>query len=634
MKKHRFGSFVCALAMLSGSLLFPCKTASAAASDNIDIVIYPDKNISYISPYIYGINEDKYNSDVSVNSIFQVGEKYTAYNWENNYSNSGDAWYQNSGADLVNSFNYSEWSTPGLIALELSKKASYNNIAFKAIQLPLAGYVAADKNGPVNTDSLAPSERWKEVIYNKQTEISSVPDLEDNRVYIDEYINYLVSLLGSSASPTGIQGYCMDINPSEWDENFSLIHKYPVTPSELVRKTVNLASAVKKIDSKAITIGPNLKDFSAMINLNNQWDWSNECGQYSYFIDYYLDLMKQYERSSGVKLLDVFGVQYYSKATAGEAETVTDQTGHYNYELSLARMQSTRSLWDPTYVEKGETGDNYLEFLPYIPMINASINTYNSGTKLGFIRYNFGGGSDISGGIAQADALGIFATYGVYLAGLDPQTSYCPFQKSAINLYTDYDGNGSSFGNYLIQSQTSDVEKSSVYASYDNLTDGTIKVILINKSDTAQNANIKIDTSITDYKNTAAYGFNQYNSNIVQQKGVDNITNNSFCYELKPFSVVELILETNNSPFIGNNKINNLPEGNEIVKETDASGIQKEEQSDINDSDINDKDVIINKDINIIHNNNRNIFAYIYLLVVLIVAALIVFLFYKKTKQK
>ena len=52
----------------------------------------------------------------------------------------------------------------------------------------------------------------------------------------------------------------------------------------------------------------------------------------------------------------------------------------------------------------------------------------------------------------EADTLGIFAQNGVYAANLF--TMDAQYQLAAINLYTNYDGSGSGFGDTLVSCTT------------------------------------------------------------------------------------------------------------------------------------------------------------------------------------
>ena len=68
--------------------------------------------------------------------------------------------------------------------------------------------------------------------------------------------------------------------------------------------------------------------------------------------------------------------------------------------------------------------------------------------------YNFGAGDHISGGLAQADVLGIFGREGLYLGnywGDGPGNGKLPsYIKSAFRLFRNYDGKGGTFGDTAV----------------------------------------------------------------------------------------------------------------------------------------------------------------------------------------
>ena len=93
--------------------------------------------------------------------------------------------------------------------------------------------------------------------------------------------------------------------------------------------------------------------------------------------------------------------------------------------VQAARVQAPRSLWDPTYVENSwitadSTNGQAIQLLPRKQAkINATAATYGSkytANQISISEYNYGGGDDISGGIAEADVLGIFGQQGVLSA--------------------------------------------------------------------------------------------------------------------------------------------------------------------------------------------------------------------------
>ena len=71
-------------------------------------------------------------------------------------------------------------------------------------------------------------------------------------------------------------------------------------------------------------------------------------------------------------------------------------------------MQAPRSLWDSTYFENSWIANSLGQTNPItlIPRLQAAVSQFYPGTKLSFTEYNYGGGDDVSGGIAQVDVLG------------------------------------------------------------------------------------------------------------------------------------------------------------------------------------------------------------------------------------
>jgi len=181
--------------------------------------------------------------------------------------------------------------------------------------------------------------------------------------------------------------------------------------------------------------------------------------------------------------------------------------------------------------------------LPIINRLNQSIERYYPGTKLSFTEYNFGGGSQISGAIAQADALGIFGKNGVYLATLWPLASNCEYQLSAINLFTDYDGSGSSFGNTNVSAETSLLENTYVYASINGSDESVVTIVIANKSlDFHHDMEINIDSSY-QYNTVTPYMIRE-GSHEIRNGAPLSITGNSFVFRMPPLSLALLALET------------------------------------------------------------------------------------------
>ena len=276
--------------------------------------------------------------------------------------------------------------------------------------LQMAGYAAADKAGTVEESETAPSARWVEVVADKEGELSLKPDLTDGKVYMEEYVNYLIAKLGDSQNG-GVQAYSLDNEPALWQHTHSRIHPNPTGAKELIDKSVATAKVVKALDPAAEVYGPALYGFTAFENLadENDPDWkaAKEANGYRWYLDYYLEEMRKASEAEGVRLLDVLDIHYYSES----ARVGFDD-----------RLQSVRTLYEKGFRENSWIGQWRQHNLPLLPLVQESIQKYYPGTKLAITEYNYGG-EDVSATIAQAETLGCFADNGVYSAFIWAATS-------------------------------------------------------------------------------------------------------------------------------------------------------------------------------------------------------------------
>lgn len=524
----------------------------AADSYDIDVSVDLDGYRKAISPYLYGVNSDfrkeEYLYDADATSARQGGNRFSGYNWETNYSNAGRDWLHYSDQYLID-FNKELLAIPGAPAIGFAQEAATKNVPYKITTIQMAGYVAADDAGEVTEEELAPSSRWKEVKASKGSEFSMTPDTTDDYVYMDEYVNYLVQTLGDATTATGYQAYNLDNEPSLWSATHARMHPDKVTCEEIVTKSVEYSSAIKAVDPNAEIFGLALFGVGAYTSFSNAPDWSEHSSDYDWFISYYLDEMRKAEEENGKRLIDVIDIHYYSEAK-GQCR-VTECTDYTHTDCIEARLQAPRTLYDFTYIENSWIGEGQQQYLPIFPNVWDSINTYYSGTKLALTEYNFGGGDHISGAVAQADALGVFAQNDVYVSNLWALNSDFSYQLSAINLYTNYDGNGSAFGDTLLTSSTSDMTKATVYASINGSDESKVNIVLTNKSLTeSQNATINLDGD-AEYSSAKVYGITGDSSEIQLLQTVDSIDNNSFTIEIPALSVVQIEINADDYTMLG-----------------------------------------------------------------------------------
>jgi len=526
---------------LTATIMFLLTVFFAGAQKRAVFTIQTTAERKPISPFIYGTN-DPYGY---AGSKRLGGNRLTNYNWENNASNAGRDWYHESDnyVPWQQGVPDSEYDSAGA-AMKYFHQRSLQQGAYSLVTLPLAGHVARDKNGAISESQAAPSSRWTSVEFRKPQELLPFklrPDLTDNKLYVDELLNYLLHHFGTSNTLTGIRGYSLDNEPGLWFDTHSRLWGHtPVTVKYLMEKSIGLSTLIKEMDPNAEVFGPASWGITEFENLQFAPDWDQEKGNYPTFIDLYLGRMREKHQETGKRLLDVLDVHWYPQ---GNNNGVSPFNNGTDYETNRVRMEMTRSLWDSTYIENTWVGNDPFkvqQFLPFIPKMHKHIDNYYPGTKLGITEYAYMGMGHASGGIAQADALGIFGKQGLYFANY--WGAVVDFVKSGFDLYRNYDGKGGKFGSTSILSNTNDINATSVHASIDGENDSLVHVVALNKSqDSAITVTIQVSSN-RQYRSAKVYAFDNNSPVLKQLKSVRSITGNSFEYVIPAVTACHLVL--------------------------------------------------------------------------------------------
>ena len=523
------------------TVLVTCKGLGTISSDktsSLTVNVSIDTSVTKpISPYIYGTNGIPLEELLTAKAYRLGGNRTTGYNWENNFSQGGVDWRHHNDEHMSRGM---DGTIPAITITNFVENAKELG-AYALVTLPMAGYVANDNKLAVTTAETAPSSRFAQIINRKNGPLSLTPNLTDGIVYSDEFVNYLINKLGK-AKNGGVNGYSLDNEPALWPLTHPRIHPQKTLIAELLEKSIALSSVVKDLDPDAEVFGPALYGLGAYSTFQNATDWVITYSKtYRWFVDAYLDEMRMAEEKNGRRLLDVLDIHYYTEARSPLGHRVCDDLDEEE-DCIYTRFQSTRTLWDDTYKENSWVQNTLSRFLPVLPAVNQSIEKYYPGTKLAITEYDFGNESHISGGIAQADALGIFATHGVYLATLWPLTNDLEYAYAGINLYTNYDGSGGSFGSTLVKSTFDNVEFSSAYAATDK--DGELHIILLNKNlHNMERFSISIQSDIT-YKNYTCYGFDSSSSTIrnAGSGAISGNRRNTCLFDIPPLSAYHFVL--------------------------------------------------------------------------------------------
>ncbi len=487
-----------------------------------------------ISPYIYGANFAEAADFGEVRYPFGRigGNRWTAYNWENNASNAGSDWYYHNDSYLGGG------DAPGGVVIDAVREM-FAQGSTALITIPIQGYVAADKEGTdVTETSDYLTARFNMNSAFKKTPLGVIPDLTDDYVYQDEFVNLLETTFAQQIKDSGLDiFYSLDNEPDLWSSTHSPIQPEPVGYDELIGKNIEFARAIKSVAADTVIFGFVSYGYNGFINLQNA---PGDYEAHGEFIDYYLSEIAEAEEQYDRRLVDVLDLHWYPEASFEGVRIGSDDSGE---GIAEARMQSPRSLWDPTYVEDSWITDyNGGKAIALIPWLREKINRCYPGTEIAFTEYYYGGGDDISGAIAQADVLGIFGREDIFAASYwhtgDSSDAYI---HAAFNMYLNMDGKGSDFGDISISADTSDIGKTSVYASLDSQDPGKMVIMAINKSDEWIEAQILISPNGNTYKTAAVYQLTSASDQILRLDDL-KIDGDQFTVPMDPLSVTCIVL--------------------------------------------------------------------------------------------
>ncbi len=425
-----------------------------------------------ISPLIYGLNLSA--SDPSSAAVIATtkpgllrlgGNRFTAYNWENNDSNAGSDWYFHNDGYLDNSLAPADAVLP---TVALAAKDHMGAV----VTVPIVDEVAANRCGcNVENDANYLSTDFNVNHANSPGALPTSPVLSDHAVYQDQFVAYIKSHV-----PTANVLFALDNEPDLWSSTHAEIHPNAVTYSELLSRDVSYATMIKRVWPSAQVIGPVNYGWEGIVSLQG----ASDSGAKGDFLTWWLRQIHAANLAAKKTLVDQVDVHWYPEATGGGVRvTSTDTTA----AVASAREQAPRSLWDSNYLESSWiTADTGSGPLHLITRIRGEIAANDPGAGLDISEWNYGAGQSISGAIASADVLGIFGRYGVHAAANWPLTANETFTDAAFTLFRNFDGRGAHFGDREQRASTSSSTLTSIYASTSSSVPGTETVVIINKA--------------------------------------------------------------------------------------------------------------------------------------------------------
>lgn len=517
-------------------ILFLCLLVSAveAGAQNISVQYQINTQIGKqnISPYIFGTLNGGYQQ-----APFRImgGNRMSNYNWENNASNAGSSYLHQSDDYMawLMGFTPPQSNQAGKL-LRAFQDSALAHQSQSAITLPMAGYVAKDKNGTVSLAETAPSSRWAKVVNQKGSAFSLNPDTNDAFIYVDELLHFLINQYGLSSSANGIKNYILDHSPGLWQSDHPRIHPDTNHCVDFIQKSIALSKTVKTMDAQAKVFGPEAYGFYEYYAFQDAVDWPLHSSNYPYFISMYLDSMKKASTLAGKRLLDVLSLHWYPNSNIGWMPS--EDT---SLQMVAERLQFPRSFWDSTYVEPSWIGQYFSGSLPILHTLKKQISQYYPGTKLGVTEYDFGADSHISGGIAQVEALMGFIKTGTEYACKSLEVK--DYTLSAMQIFNQPEY---PIGLTSVHANSLNKWASSIVATVRDSSQSELHLIVTNKDMVASiNANFQINSG-SSYDTLIVYSFKRNQINIQKQVYSSfSLNNGSFNHTLSSASVYHFVLK-------------------------------------------------------------------------------------------
>ena len=406
-----------------------------------------------ISPYIYGIAGNA--TDTGATARRWGGNPTTRYNWQlGNAYNLGKDWYFKNAT----SGDYHEF---------LSSNLAHHYAS--ALTIPIIGWVAKDTKsagfpksvyGPQHASDGDAGDGVRPDGIAIQPKSPTLTSVEAPPEMIQKWIE-AIRAQDQKAQTHSVQLYFLDNEPTLWSSNHRDVHPAPVTYDELLDRTIRYGTAIRNADPQALIAGP------------TEWGWT------SYFysaqdaaagttlrpdrrahgdvplLPWYLKQLREHDRTSGKRVLDVLDVHFYPQGNGVYSANADPST-------AALRLRSTRALWDPAYKDESWIG----EPVRLLPRLKEWVQQNYPGLGISLGEYNFGGEQHISGGLAEAEALGRFGVAGIDYAfyWFEPPKGSPVYW--AFRAFRNFDGKNGQFLNRSVETRMA--PNVSLFASRDD----------------------------------------------------------------------------------------------------------------------------------------------------------------------
>jgi len=270
-----------------------------------------------------------------------------------------------------------------------------------------------------------------------------------------------------------VRWFQMDNEPALWSSTHRDVHPNPLTYDELWNRTLSYGGALKTAFPDSLIFGPISWGYCAYM-FSAADDCTDGPDRKAHgdlpLIQWYIQQIANYKKSSGQQIVDVIDIHFYPQATGVTSKQEDPLT-------ALARLRSPRSLWDTTYIDESWISQP----IAILQKIDDWISTIApGGFRKAVSEYSFGDDTLITTALATAEALSIFAKKSVFVSTIWVVPDTGSITEDAFKLYLNYDGKGSRVLGSYIPATPSDGELVYSHAYNDNST-STLYVIIISK---------------------------------------------------------------------------------------------------------------------------------------------------------
>lgn len=489
------------------------------------ILIDAARRLRPINPLIYGLagGSDALHQQIQATLVRWGGNPASRYNWQ-----LGNAWNAARDWEFRNG-NYGNIAADDRLPSGVADKSIAAARALGAaslVTIPALGWVARDdKNESRSLDvpkggglPLAGSVVGAIAGYDPSANRArtSVPSLARalagapaSAVVQDAWVRHLVRRFGD-ATHGGVRYYAVDNEPDLWDITHTDVHPARMGYETMLATFLDYATAIKDADPTAQVTGPVLSGWTGMYyssldrgadNFATAADRAAHGG--APFVTWWLQQVKAHDEQTGRRTLDVLDVHYYPQG--GEY-----QPGGNDTATNQRRLRSTRSLWDPTFIDESWIAKTYDEdsvrgIVRLVPRLREWVTKLYPGTKIGVTEWNWGAEDTPNGALAIAEVLGIFGREGVDLAAYWTAPKERSPGALAFQAYRNYDGKGAAFGDIALSVGVTDPDRLSCFASASSAT-GDLVAVVLNKQESetldarVRLANFASDTTVQQFR--------------------------------------------------------------------------------------------------------------------------------------